>query len=262
LAPHAGLFCGRRDAIVWSNTVHFILANRSSDGYFQGSEDALWGVDRESGKLAPMDDLKKTPPAADLTPPEDEEQETRRLVSAFKRGDEQAYTAIVRHYREAVSSLAYRMVRDYDEAADITQDVFVKMAHNIGRYDETRRFYTWLYRITVNTAIDHIRRAQRHQHESLDMIADVQDSSESGPDMSYLWQRLQQEITDATDKLNPKQRSAFLLRDIGERKVDDVAGIMDMPEATVRWYLHRARSRIRKELLRRCPHLLFLLGIR
>jgi len=209
-----------------------------------------------------MDDLEKTRPDPDLTPPDCDEQETRRLVAAFKRGDKQAYTAIVRRYREAVSSLAYRVVKDYDEAADVTQDVFVKMAHNIGRYDETRRFYTWLYRITVNAAIDHIRRARRHQHESLDKIADFQESSESGPDMSYLWQRLQQEITDAAGKLNPKQRSAFLLRDVGERKVDDVAGIMDMPEATVRWYLHRARSRIRKELLRRCPHLLFLLGIR
>jgi RNA polymerase sigma-70 factor (ECF subfamily) len=209
-----------------------------------------------------MNDLDKTQSADDLTPSDDDERETKRLVSAFKRGDEQAYTAIVRRYREAVSSLAYRMVKDYDEAADITQDVFVKMARHIDRYDETRRFYTWLYRITINAAIDHIRRGRRHQHESLDMIVDVQNSLESGPDMSYVWQRLQREISDAAGKLNAKQRSAFLLRDIGERKVDDVAGIMDMPEATVRWYLHRARSRMRKELLRRCPHLLFLLGIR
>ncbi|MEW5797168.1 MAG: sigma-70 family RNA polymerase sigma factor [Candidatus Zixiibacteriota bacterium] len=196
----------------------------------------------------------------DLTP--DDEHETRRLVNAFRRGDQQAYARIVQRYRNPVTSLAYRMVRDYDEAADIAQDVFVKMARNIDRYDDHRKFYTWLYRITVNASIDHIRRNQRHQHESLESFSEVEERQETGPELTYLRERLRTEIRNAADKLNAKQRSAFLLRDIGERKVDDVAGIMEMPEATVRWYLHRARSRIRKELLRRCPHLLFLLGIR
>jgi RNA polymerase sigma-70 factor, ECF subfamily len=204
---------------------------------------------------------KQLPMAAAEATPEDE-QEVRDLVAAFRRGDQQAYTKIVYRYRSPVTSLAYRMVRDYDEAADIAQDVFVKMSRNIDRYDESRKFYTWLYRITVNASIDHIRRNQRHQHESLESLPDLEERQESGPDIVYLRQRLLKEIEDAADKLNDKQRSAFVLRDLGQRKVDDVAGILDMPEATVRWYLHRARSRIRSELLRRCPHLLFMLGIR
>ena len=204
---------------------------------------------------------RQLPLAAVESSPEDE-QEIRRLVAAFREGDQQAYAKIVQRYRSPVTALAYRMVRDYDEAADIAQDVFVKMAKNIDRYDDTRKFYTWLYRITVNASIDHIRRNQRHQHESLESLPDLEERPDSGPEMALLRQRLRQEIEDATAKLNPKQRSAFVLRDLGQRKVDDVAGILDMPEATVRWYLHRARSRMRKELLRRCPHLLFLLGIR
>jgi RNA polymerase sigma-70 factor, ECF subfamily len=205
--------------------------------------------------------MKQLPMAATEATPEDE-QEVRDLVAAFRRGDQQAYTKIVHRYRSPVTSLAYRMVRDYDEAADIAQDVFVKMSRNIDRYDESRKFYTWLYRITVNASIDHIRRNQRHQHESLENLPELEERPESGPDIVYLRQRLLKEIEDAADKLNDKQRSAFVLRDLGQRKVDDVAGILDMPEATVRWYLHRARSRIRSELLRRCPHLLFMLGIR
>lgn len=191
-----------------------------------------------------------------------EDREVRRLVAAFRSGDQEAYAQIVHRYRGPVTSLAFRMIRDYDEAADIAQDVFVKMARNIDRYDDSRKFYTWLYRITVNASIDRIRRNQRHQHESLDSLSDVAEGPEAGPEMSFLRERLRREIENAAGKLNPKQRSAFVLRDIGQRKVDDVAGIMGMPEATVRWYLHRARSRVRKELLQRCPHLLFLLGIR
>ncbi len=206
-------------------------------------------------------ETKQVPLAAPEASPEDE-REIRRLVAAFREGDQRAYAKIVTRYRSPVTALAYRMVRDYDEAADIAQDVFVKMAKNIDRYDPARKFYTWLYRITVNASIDHIRRNQRHHHESLENLTDLEDRPDLGPELTYLRQRLRKEIQVATHKLNPKQRSTFVLRDLGQRKVDDVAGILDMPEATVRWYLHRARSRVRKELLRRCPHLLFLLGIR
>ena len=191
-----------------------------------------------------------------------EEDEVRKLIADYRQGDHQAYARIVERYRGPVTALAQRIVRDYDEAADIAQDVFVKIANSIDRYDEKRKFYTWLYRITVNAAIDHIRRNRRHQHESLDSLADAETMAQTGPERFFLHERLRSEIKEAAAKLNAKQRSAFLLRDMGERKVDDVATIMDMPEATVRWYLHRARSRIRKDLLRRCPHLLFLLGIR
>jgi RNA polymerase sigma-70 factor (ECF subfamily) len=184
------------------------------------------------------------------------------LIAAFQAGDQHAYDLIVKRYRGPITALAYQMTHDYDEAADVAQDVFVKMARNINRYDEKRKFYTWLYRITVNAGIDHIRRSQRHQHETLDSIPEVEERSNTDPEMSFLRQQIQEYIKEATTKLNEKQRSAFLLRDVGGRKVDDVAGIMNMPEATVRWYLHRARARIRKELIRRCPHLLFMIGMR
>ena len=201
-------------------------------------------------------------PDPDPDPGADGENQVKELIAAFRAGDRQAYDRIVERYRGPVRALAYQMTHDYDEAADIAQEVFVKMAKNIDRYDEKRKFYTWLYRITVNAAIDHIRRGRRHKHESLDSIPDVEEGPDANPEMTFLRQRIQEHIHEAANKLNEKQRSAFLLRDVGGRKVDDVAGIMNMPEATVRWYLHRARARIRKELLRRCPHLLFLMGIR
>ncbi len=93
-------------------------------------------------------------------------------------------------------------------------------------------------------------------------MAEIRESSRSSPEFAYQKQQLRDFMDEAAGQLNEKQRTAFTLRDIEGCKVDDVAQIMDMPEATVRWYLHRARSRIRKELLRRCPHLLALMGLR
>ncbi|TET97330.1 MAG: hypothetical protein E3J26_00200 [Candidatus Zixiibacteriota bacterium] len=80
--------------------------------------------------------------------------------------------------------------------------------------------------------------------------------------LSFGLQRIDSHNQQAAKPLNMKQRSAFMLREVEGCKIDDVADVMEMPEATVRWYLHRARSKIRKELARQCPHLLLLLGIR
>lgn len=191
-----------------------------------------------------------------------DEQRVRELVREIKRGNEQAFAELVRRYRSQVAALAYKMVGDYDEAADIAQNVFVKMSRNIWRYDERKKFYTWLYRITVNAAIDYIRKHSRHRHEPLENFQNVLEHLDYGPDASFRLQQIDGYIRRAAESLNDKQRSAFVLRDVEGCKIDDVADIMNMPEATVRWYLHRARTKIRRELSRKCPHLLVLFGIK
>ena len=193
---------------------------------------------------------------------EQNELQVKALISAIKLGDKQAFTQLVQRYEKQVSALAYKMVYDSDEAADIVQEVFVKMAHNIHKYDESKKFYTWLYRITINASIDYIRKHQRHRHESLDTVNHILESNQDSPDKDYNRRQIGGFITEATSKLSDKQRSAFILRDIEGCKINDVANIMDIPEATVRWYVHRARQKIRKHLTRRCPHLLILLGLK
>lgn len=206
--------------------------------------------------------MKPTVASSNQSAHEDDERQVRQLVGEIKRGNKNAFTELVRRYRNQVAALAYKMVGDYDEAADISQIVFVKMAENIWRYDEKRKFYTWLYRITVNASIDYIRKHKRHRHEQLEDYHDKQDSFQIDPEFTFLRYRLDRYIQQAADSLNDKQRSAFMLRDVQGRKIDDVADMMEMPEATVRWYLHRARARIRKELTRKCPHLLLALGVK
>lgn len=198
---------------------------------------------------------------AGTTPDDQSEVLAKALIARVKQGDNNAFTELVGRYRNQVGALAYRMVNDYDEAADITQIVFMKMAKNLWRYDEKKKFYTWLHRITVNASIDYIRKHRRHQHEPLEDFHDIQESNRRGPEFTYQRRQLSQQIEQAADTLNEKQKSAFMLRDVEGCKLDDVADIMEMPEATVRWYLHRARGKIRKELIRRCPHLLIALGI-
>ncbi|KAA3637493.1 MAG: hypothetical protein DWP97_00805 [Calditrichaeota bacterium] len=193
---------------------------------------------------------------------EENEREVKLLIRRIKDGDENAFTQLVHNYKSQVSSIAYKMVNDYDEAADIAQIVFLKMSKNLWRYDENKKFYTWLYRITVNASIDYIRKNKRHKHESFDQVYQANLKSKDDSDNLYKSNTLYKEINIAADTLNDKQRSAFILRDVEGSKISEVASIMKMPEATVRWYLHRARTKIKKELKRNCPKLLIMFGIK
>lgn len=188
------------------------------------------------------------------------EKETKEIVLKIKNGNTGAFSLLVRQYKNQVAALAYKMVGDYDEAADIMQNVFVKVNQNIWRYDENKRFYTWLYRITVNASIDYMRKHHRHQHESIENVREKADDKYETPDTAYERNRIREFIDEAAMSLNEKQRHAFMLRDMNGCNIDDVADIMDMPEATVRWYLHRARAKIKKELLKKCPQLLMNMG--
>ncbi len=190
------------------------------------------------------------------------ERETREIIRRVKGGEEKAFSELVRLYYNQVAALAYKMVGDYDEAADIAQNVFVKTSRNIWRYDETKKFYTWLYRITVNASIDYMRKHNRHNHESIDNIRETADDKIDTPEIDYRRGMLRQYIDEAASSLNDKQRSAFMLRDVDGCHINDVANIMNMPEATVRWYLHRARAKIKKELIKKCPQLLLAMGFK
>jgi RNA polymerase sigma-70 factor (ECF subfamily) len=192
----------------------------------------------------------------------DDEKHVKQLIEKIREGNKNAFTELVNLYHAQVASLAFKMVNDYDEAADIAQNVFVKMSQNIWRYDPKKKFYTWLYRITVNASIDYIRKHKRHRHEPLENVRKAIENLESNPESLFQREKIKGYIKDATLSLNDKQRSAFILRDIEGCKIDDVANIMNMPEATVRWYLHRARTKIKKELSKRCPQLLMLMGLK
>jgi len=191
----------------------------------------------------------------------DEETEILALIKRIKAGDEESFTIIVKRYRQQVASVAYRIVGDYDDAADVAQMVFLKASQNLSKFDESRRFYTWLYKITVNASIDYLRKHRRHKHEELDIAVSVIGQDRDNPEQSFRTDKLGEYIKAATERLNGRQKEAFVLRDLEGCQIDDVAEIMDMPEATVRWYLHRARLRIRKDLRWRCPHLLQAIGI-
>jgi RNA polymerase sigma-70 factor (ECF subfamily) len=191
-----------------------------------------------------------------------EEQELLDIIKKAQQGDQEAFQKIVQKYKAQVAGIAYRMIGDYEDAKDISQMVFVKIYQNLNRFDTSKKLSTWLYRITINASIDFIRKFRKHKFEVLDNI--IGQLKEKKNDVEKVYQRglVRLAINDALNGLNPKQRSVFVLRDIEGLDIKEVAQITGMPQATVRWYLHRARAKLRDELIKHHPNILEKAGIK
>jgi RNA polymerase sigma-70 factor (ECF subfamily) len=191
-----------------------------------------------------------------------EDEALLQIIERAKKGDQSAFQKIVDKYRTQVASIAYKMVGDYEDAKDISQIVFVKTYQNLEDFDTTKKLSTWLYRITINASIDFIRKHKKHKHELLDNI--FGELREKKQDVEKLYQRslINWAIKSSMDALNPRQKSVFVLRDLEGLDIKEVAQITGMPQATVRWYLHRARSKLRGELTKHHPQLLKKMGIK
>ena len=141
------------------------------------------------------------------------------IIEACRNGDEEAFRVLVERYRSRVASIAYQVLGNYEDARDVAQEVFIKLYRGIHGFDPSKKFFTWLYRLTVNAAIDFLRaKRRRSQESSLDEMPDYYQSIPSSEyeSISYDLERreLRQLFMDLANRLNPKQRAAFVLCDL------------------------------------------------
>lgn len=222
---------------------------------------------RKTNQVSPTDDEPEVDEteqtASDVADEARERQEadTKRIIGEIQAGHKELFSQLVDRYRNQVAGIAYKMVGDYDDAKDITQMVFVKTYYNLERFDTTKRFSTWLYRIAVNASIDYVRKFRKHKFEELDDIKESKEVNIKNPEQLFQLKELKNYVMEAAEKLNEKQRVAFINKDVKGLGIDEISRIMDMPQATVRWYLHRARKKIRSDLQRRYPDALAKLGL-
>jgi len=191
-----------------------------------------------------------------------EDESLIQIIEGAKKGDQSAFQKIVDKYRTQVASIAYKMVGDYEDAKDISQIVFVKTYQNLEDFDTTKKLSTWLYRITINASIDFIRKHKKHKHELLDNIFGELREKKADVEKLYQSSLINWAIKSSMEALNPRQKAVFVLRDLEGLDIREVAQITGMPQATVRWYLHRARSKLRGELTKHHPQLLKKMGIK
>ena len=179
------------------------------------------------------------------------------LIRKAAGGDRRAFEDLVLRKRERVVRTAYQITGDLEDARDVAQGVFLRLWRVLQRFDLEKRFDTWLYRITVNAAIDFIR--ERGPKGFLQPLPD--DAGERlsdprrGPSESLDASELQRVFLRLAAQLAPKQRATFVLKDIEGLDTADVARALGITESTVRNHLLQARRVLREGLLRDYPHL-------
>ena len=173
------------------------------------------------------------------------------LVEQVQRGDKQAFDILVLKYQNKIIQLVNRYVHDSDEARDVAQEAFIKAYRAIGRFRGDSAFYTWLYRIAINTAKNYLVASGRRPPRS---DIDAQDAEQyegaSGlreyatPERLLMKDEIQTAIAEAIDDLPEDLRTAITLRELEGLSYEEIAQTMDCPIGTVRSRIFRARDAI------------------
>ncbi|OYY74925.1 MAG: RNA polymerase sigma factor RpoE [Gammaproteobacteria bacterium 28-57-27] len=179
----------------------------------------------------------------------------QQLVELAKAGDPYAFELLLRKYQHKVSKLIMRYVRDMDEALDLTQETFVKAWKALPAFRGESAFYTWLYRIAVNTAKNYLSTAY-HQARMVDLDADETDQyadtpglvTRDTPETVMNGEELHRVLKKALSELPEDLRSAITLREFEGLSYEEIAEVMDCPIGTVRSRIFRAREAIDKHL--------------
>ena len=177
------------------------------------------------------------------------------LINQAKSGDDKAYDKLLNKYKNSVYNLVYRMVRDVQEAEDLTQEAFIKAFNSLTQFNEEYAFSTWLYKIATNNCIDYFRK-RKLQTLSLDKPIQYKDSEihqeipdpELNPEKSILASERTSIIRDAIKTLPEKYYTAIVLRHTEEKSYEEIAEILQLPIGTVKARIFRAREMLNKAL--------------
>ena len=173
------------------------------------------------------------------------------LVERVQQGDKQAFDVLVLKYQNKIIQLIYRYVHDPDEARDVAQEAFIKAYKAIDRFRGDSAFYTWIYRIAINTAKNHLVASSRRPPKG---DIDAQDAEQyegamglkeyATPERLLLKDEIQAAIASAIDELPDDLRTAIILRELEGLSYEEIAQTMECPIGTVRSRIFRARDAI------------------
>jgi RNA polymerase sigma-70 factor, ECF subfamily len=168
------------------------------------------------------------------------------LVERYRGGDRAAFTELVIRYQRQVYNAAYWVLRRAEDANDITQEVFLKVAERLDDYDPRFKFFSWIYRIAVNESLNLLRRNNREQ--ALDHELDVTAVDGDNPEQQLGDEQLSRRIRTALMRMTAADRTVLTLRHFSECSYHEIGQILDLDEKTVKSRLFEARQRLRGSL--------------
>ena len=180
----------------------------------------------------------------------------KHIVAQARRGDLSAFEELVKRYEKRVYAVALRSSGSPEDAADITQEVFLKAWRSMESFRGDSGFATWLFRITMNLCVDHARHKQT-QPQTQSLVQGEEDEERPIPDSAPTPEEhldnseLGRELAAALDEVSDEHRRIVLLRDVSGMSYTEIAEVLEISEGTVKSRLSRARIALRKILLKR-----------
>jgi RNA polymerase sigma-70 factor (ECF subfamily) len=184
----------------------------------------------------------------------------KELVERSKKGDETAFKQLVLKYQKKVYMIVYSMISNHQDSLELSQEVFLRVFRHLPSFEGTSSFYTWLYRITVNICIDYYRRKRLKAYEyddrldhaptqaEEDVFPLVSSASRDTPTGRLLREELGAKIREAMDRLPPKHRLVFVLREEEGLSYEEIADVAGIPIGTVMSRLFHARRKLQERL--------------
>jgi RNA polymerase sigma-70 factor (ECF subfamily) len=176
------------------------------------------------------------------------------LVSRCLGGDDAAWEELVRQHTRQVYGLCFRFTNNTQEAQDLTQDVFLRVFKTIKTFRSVEgSFHTWLARVTRNLLIDHYRRTRQARvtdsiEDQLPMLEEVGAAASVRPDHAMAGREASEILQATLQKLSPDLREAVILRDLQEMEYREIAGVLGIPEGTVKSRINRGRAELARLL--------------
>ena len=205
-----------------------------------------------------MDALKAIGKTLAATPVRQQEADSDwEIVRRVQRGDVAAFDELTLRYRGRVFGMIYNMTSNREDASDLTQDAFIKAFQSINRFQGQSSFFTWLYRIAVNSTLTHLRKnrlrtffslekVDENDRQSAEVIEALTDNS--GVERDTYVKELQERLNEAMQKLSIKHRTVVTLFEIDGLGHQEIAEIMNCSVGTVRSRLHYAKQQLQAQL--------------
>ncbi len=173
----------------------------------------------------------------------------KQLMERCMNGDRQAFEALLVRYEKPVYNAAYRMLHNPEDARDVTQTVFLKVYEHLDQYDPSRRFFSWIYRITLNESINWLKKSSRQQ--ALD--TDTADQGH-GPEQQAGDAQLGEGMEAALMTIKSEYRAVIILKHVLGCSYVEISETLDIPEKTVKSRLYTARQKLAERLSRQGLH--------
>ena len=182
----------------------------------------------------------------------------QQLIADARKGDVAAFEALIGEHQKRIFSIAFRVAGNPEDAADMAQEVLIKIFRNLGKFQGNSKFSTWVYRVATNTCLDELKKLRRHTAYSLDQELETEEGSVAAeladeaptPEESAERRDLQRVVSEAIGMLSEDHKKAILLRDMQGFSYEEIANILQCSVGTVKSRINRARAQLKKILIK------------